>query len=162
MSGPYRPQNRNPNSSPHSGGGGGGSYRPPNQAQPLPAFQPAEYFADKKAGRLRPELLCEDAETTAKKLNEEKLPNAQLRKFFGEVRHLEKMVSTQGFDVVRPLVRMLAAKAHYSLGREKIKPSFCAFLSGHAKKIQDADDFAAFVKHFEAIVGFHYYLNPKG
>jgi CRISPR-associated protein Csm2 len=122
------------------------------------------YFSDAEKKRIRPELLCEEADGVAKKLYDDsskQLNSAQLRRFFEEVRHLEKVVNTQGFEVARPLIRMLAAKAHYAHGRKNIGDVFKDFLAQHAKAIQDEPDFRAFVKFFEAIVGFYYFYNPK-
>ncbi|MBI5367632.1 MAG: type III-A CRISPR-associated protein Csm2 [Planctomycetes bacterium] len=123
---------------------------------PLPPF-----YVDAEKTQIRAELLGEEAEARARELVGEGLNSTQLRRFFEEVRHLERVVHAQGFAVARPLVRMLAAKAHYAQGRGKIRDGFRLFLSQHAKAIADQKDFDAFVKAFEALVGYYYFLAPK-
>jgi CRISPR type III-A-associated protein Csm2 len=126
-----------------------------------PAVMVKGFFSDAEKKNIRPELLCEEAEALAQELSGEKLNSSQLRRFFEEVRHLEKIVETKGFEVARPLIRMLSAKAHYAFGRQKIGQRFLRYLSDHAKSIKDQKDFDAFVKAFEAVVGYFYYFNPK-
>lgn len=134
---------------------------PASAPSAAPAKVQIKYYSDNEKKHMRPEMLCEEARRTAEKFVVEKLNSSQLRRFFEEVRYLEKIVATRGFEAAMPLIRMLAAKAHYARGRGRIGNEFKDYLSNNARAIEDEADFKAFVKAFEAVVGYFYYLNPK-
>jgi CRISPR-associated protein Csm2 len=112
---------------------------------------------------IRSELLDEEAKSLAKsfiarKRNEKSLTSAQLRRFFGEFRQLEKKVKVIGFEKVKPLIKMVKSKASYAANpkNQKIPQSFKKFLIENIDEINTQEDFKAFMLHFEAVVGFFY------
>jgi len=126
-----------------------------------------------KDGVIRSELLekeaCKQAEefvvyrknykTGMKEVDKKKiLSSAQLRKFFNEFRQLEKKVGIEGFDKVKPLIKMVKSKAAYASNPDnpKIPRSFKNFLITNIDQIEGEKDFQAFMLHFEAVVGFFY------
>jgi CRISPR-associated protein Csm2 len=129
------------------------------------------YFDEK--GVIRSDLLekeaCKQAEefvvyrtnnkTGKKEVDKAKLlSSAQLRKFFNEFRQLEKKVGIEGFDKVKPLIKMVKSKAAYASNpsNPKIPQSFKNFLITNLDRIEGEKDFHAFMLHFEAVVGFFY------
>lgn len=126
-----------------------------------------------KDGVIRSELLekeaCKQAEefvvyrknykTGMKEVDKKKiLSSAQLRKFFNEFRQLEKKVGIEGFDKVKPLIKMVKSKAAYASNPDnpKIPRSFKNFLITNIDQIEGEKDFQAFMLHLEAVVGFFY------
>ncbi len=123
-------------------------------------------------GNIREELLDTEAERLAKSFvtfyqhprtnktlpGRDSLSAAQLRRFFGEFRQLEKRVNAQGFKKVLPLIKMVKSRAAYAAnpGNRKIPEKFKQFLVENVDRINTHDDFKAFMLHFEAIVGFFY------
>lgn len=122
---------------------------------------------------IKSELLNEEAERIAsgfikyrfnKKYKREELDksnslsSAQLRKFFNEFRQLEKRANSQGFETVKPLIKMVKSKASYAANpnNPKIVTKFKDFLVNNIDKIETEKDFGAFMLHFEAVVGFYY------
>ena len=102
------------------------------------------YF-DKK-GVIRSDLLETEASKQAEKFiqyyenrktgrksidNKGSLSSAQLRKFFNEFRQLEKKIGIEGFDKVKPLIKMVKSKAAYASNpsNPKIPRSFKKFLT---------------------------------
>lgn len=86
-----------------------------------------------------------------------KLKSSQLRKFYNEVRGLADRVEGEGFERVKPLIRMLKAKVHYQKGRKLVPQEFVNFISKCVDEVKDETDFLeGFVKHFEAVVGYYY------
>ncbi len=86
------------------------------------------------------------------------LTSAQLRRFFGEFRQLQKKIEARGFDKVLPMIKMVKSKASYAANPRspKIPNSFRDFLIGNVDQINRKEDFEAFMLHFEAVVGFFY------
>ena len=123
-----------------------------------------------KSGNIRSDLLDEGAKETAESfvkrnsrdpsrlIQKESLSSAQLRRFFGELRQLEKRVNAIGFDKVKPLIKMVKSKASYASNpsNPKIPPTFKTFLTDNIDIINEESDFKAFMLHFEAVVGFFY------
>jgi len=94
-----------------------------------------------------------------KKLDTNKsLTSAQLRRFFNEFRRLEKKVKIEGFERVKPLIKMVKSKAAYASNpkKPKIPQTFKDFLVKHIDTINSEKEFQAFMLHFEAVVGFFY------
>ncbi|MDY6822378.1 MAG: type III-A CRISPR-associated protein Csm2 [Thermodesulfobacteriota bacterium] len=127
-------------------------------------------------GNIRPELLDQEARERAesfysfneKNKKKEWLSTAQLRKFFGEFRQLQKKINnnvaieadeTKGFLKVKPLIKMIKSKAVYAANPKKsgsIPPAFKTFIIENIDIIDEKNDFDAFMLHFEAVVGFFY------
>ncbi len=129
------------------------------------------YFDEK--GVIRSDLLekeaCKQAEEfiqyyengkTGRKSIDSKgsLSSAQLRRFFNEFKQLEKKVGIEGFDKVKPLIKMVKSKAAYASNpsNPKIPRSFKNFLISNIDHIEGEKYFQAFMLHFEAVVGFFY------
>jgi CRISPR-associated protein Csm2 len=102
-------------------------------------------FHDKRTGLKKPDF-------------KKSLTSAQLRKFFGEFKQLEKKVDSEGFNKVKPLIKMAKSKAAYASNplNPKIPPAFKNFLINNVDSIKEEKDFRAFMLHFEAVVGFFY------
>jgi len=127
-----------------------------------------------QSDNIRVELLDEMAAKTAEsfverdsrtnRLTRGSLSSAQLRRFFSELRQLEKKVKVMGFDKVKPLIKMVKSKASYAANpaNPKIPASFKSFLINNIDEIQTGKDFEAFMLHFEAVVGFFYGIEGAG
>jgi CRISPR-associated protein Csm2 len=126
-----------------------------------------------KDGNIRAELLDGEAEKIAKGFiryredtrrggmqvdTRSSLTSAQLRRFYGDFKQLQKKVGAQGFNRVKPLIKMVKSKAAYSANpnNRKIPDTFRDFLLKNVDAINDERDFEAFMLHFEAVVGFFY------
>ncbi len=133
------------------------------------------YYFD-ETGNIRSDLLDEKAREKAdsfvkrnnrdasKLVQKDSLSSAQLRRFFGEFRQLEKRVNVIGFDKVKPLIKMVKSKASYASNpsNPKIPQSFKSFLTENVDNINAKEDFDAFMLHFEAVVGFFYGIPGVG
>ncbi|CUS82465.1 CRISPR-associated protein Csm2 [Candidatus Kryptonium thompsonii] len=85
------------------------------------------------------------------------LKSAQLRKFYNEVRALADRVEVEGFEKVKPLIKMLKVKVNYQKGRKLVPEKFVDFITECVDQVNDKEDFLdGFVKHFEAVVGYYY------
>lgn len=128
-----------------------------------------QYFQDSEKKVINPELLNEQAFSDAKTLRESRSPymtSAQLRRFYGEAKNLEKKavdrntgeVTEEAFASVFPLVKMLKSKVAYAANpsNPKVPKEFKEWMDERIDKVQDARDFEAFLLHFEAVVGFCY------
>lgn len=123
-----------------------------------------------QSGTIRSELLDQEAKSLAEsfvKFNDRGRPissgkmtlsSAQLRRFFGEFRQLEKKVTSTGFDKVKPLIKMTKAKVTYAANpnNQKVPDTFKSFILKNVDQIESEKDFKAFMLHFEAVVGFFY------
>jgi len=118
------------------------------------------YFADEDKKIIRAELLTDDARKYAKEFVRRRLNPTQLRKYFNEVRALEAQVKAKGYPIVEPLIKMLKSKVAYGMrrsgGQQSLPENFKGFIDQSVDAIQDEKDFNAFVKHFEAVLGFFY------
>jgi len=129
------------------------------------------YFDE--SGTIRVDLLDQEAKDQADKFvvlsynkksgrnevnSRKSLSSAQLRRFFHEFRQLEKKVDVEGFDRVKPLIRMVKSKASYASNpaNPKIPETFKDFLIDNVNSIDEEEDFRAFMLYFEAVVGFFY------
>ncbi len=128
------------------------------------------YYRDKN-GNIKIDLLdkkaFEFAESFIKPKEGKPLTSAQLRRFFGEFRQLEKKVKKEdnedNFDKIKPLVKMVKSKASYAANpkNQKIPDTFKKFLIDNVEQINFKQDFEDFMLHFEAVVGFCYGLGMK-
>lgn len=115
---------------------------------------------------IRPELLDEEAKKEAKdwldgERGNKEFTKSQLRRYYNEVKNLERQLKAlsdtkTGWDNVYPMVKMLKSKIAYDKNREnsKIPDAFENFIRNCVDSIKTEEDFKAFVKHFEACVGF--------
>lgn len=129
-------------------------------SNPRPAsasVETAVYHDDK--GKLDPRWVDSEAEHVAKCLGDEKLKPAQLRKFYSEVKTLERIWITrdrtdEAFADLLPQIKILKAKAVYAKERSVAGDYFQRWLTAHVNAVKNPKDFAAFLLHFEAVVGF--------
>lgn len=85
------------------------------------------------------------------------LKSSQLRKFYNEVRALVDRVEAEGFEKIKPLIKMLKVKVNYQKGRNLVPADFVKFISNCVDNVNDEKDFIeGFVRHFEAVVGYYY------
>ena len=136
----------------------------------------AFYYVDEAKKTIRESLLTDRAKSWAvsfinpKKPKDNwqrnpKLTSAQLRKFHMEAKELEERGKNlsdpdQEFPQLRPIVKMLKAKAAYACpttGRDrKVPEEFRKYIEEMVDNIDDWKDFKAFALCFESVVGFFY------
>lgn len=97
--------------------------------------------------------------------NKSRLAASQLRKFYGDVKALERQWQNGGgdeaaFAEVLPLVKLLKAKSSYACKCNVVPENFRKWLCDHVDSVNSARDFRVFVLHFEAVVGFSYGCTP--
>ncbi len=117
-----------------------------------------EEFLDEKAQKEAVSFVVKDQRNPRRTDSRNSLSASQLRRFFGEFRQLEKRINAQGFDQVKPLIKMVKSKASYAANpsNSKIPRAFKNFLISNINEINSKKDFEAFMLHFEAVVGFYY------
>lgn len=149
----------------YSGGGrgpSGGFGSNPPEPKSLPTPQPVIYF--QPDGSLVPTLMDSQAEKLAQDLRQ--VTTTQLRRFYDDVLTLRQRLAAeqrQGhdkeavFNNLRADFKMLKAKAVYAHGRsEKTMPRLLLqFFIDHVAAVNNAREFEAFCKHFQAVVAFH-------
>lgn len=156
----------------HPGNRGGQPARAPQPAAQQSALPPVKYFDEK--GKLRPELLDEEAMQVGEALARAELESAQLRRFYGDVLSLRRRFEirsagvplSQRADVfadILPEFRLLRAKAFYANKRSKkiLPDEMKNFIQRHVDAVKSWQDFLAFCRHFEAVVAFHYAFSKK-
>jgi CRISPR-associated protein Csm2 len=119
---------------------------------------------DQKAKTLAEGFVVRNPKDPKKVIFKQTLHSAQLRRFFGEFRQLEKKVKSMDFEKVKPLIKMVKSKASYAANPDnpKIPESFKKFLINNIDEINTRKDFEAFMLHFEAVVGFFYGIEGAG
>ncbi len=85
---------------------------------------------------------------------------SQLRRFFDQVKRLERRykTSSKAFEKISYELALIVASAKYTLARGKIPVSFLDFLETQIKNINSGKEFEDFVKYFEAVVGYYYFI----
>ncbi|MBU4486124.1 MAG: type III-A CRISPR-associated protein Csm2 [Candidatus Delongbacteria bacterium] len=131
-----------------------------------------KFFDDNGKKVINFRILDEEAEKIAQSLffvsgrNKNGVSSSQLRKFFYEIKSLEKKYDYEkNWDTVKPLVKMIKSKVAYANTEKKVgrfnKPyydKFTEFINTGIYSIEDEKDLKAFSKMFEAVVGFYYGL----
>ena len=95
------------------------------------------------------------------KVDKDSIKSSQLRKFYADVKSLERTWEYQGrtdtaFLGILPQIKILKAKAAYPTRRGVVPRGFVTWINSHVDNISSPDDFRAFLLHFEAVVGFCY------
>ena len=116
--------------------------------------------------KMKNELLLTTAQFIADniKISKPELRNHQLRRFFDYCRNIENRLKLNNDDYARvetDVVKLvaLAADAH---SKKKIPRIFYHFISENVRSINGhGENFKAFMQHFEAVVAFYAFLNPK-
>lgn len=167
---PYQSQRSGQGGRGPGGGFGGGGGRGPggsfggNSSEPksLPTPRPVVYF--QPDGSLFPTLMDNQAEDLAQQLNQ--VTTTQLRRFYDDVLTLRQRLMAeqrQGrdkeavFNDLRADFKMLKAKAVYANGRnpKTVPLPLLQFFIDHVAAVNNAREFEAFCKHFQAVVAFH-------
>ena len=130
-----------------------------------------QFWKDKDKKQIDPELFSAKAESLAKTIYSEQQQSrgkankpTQMRKFYDEVLRFDSMLKTNPaeFEGILPYIKMLNAKAAYSMGRDLVSGGFKDFISNSLKQIKDKDDFDAFSGFFEAFMGYYKFYDEKG
>jgi len=98
-------------------------------------------------------------------LSLKKLKATQLRKFFDEIKTIEKQLSESSWEEVKTKIILLIPKIKYNKGRKLIPKEFSNFMTDIIEKIissQKSEEekkkmFKNFVRILEAIVAYHKY-----
>ena len=100
----------------------------------------------------------------AKKGDKRNINAAQLRRFYSEVKTLERVWKTrclpkdadENLELAKllPQLKILKAKVAYARGREVVPTFFQDWITAHVNAVNTPKDFQAFLLHFEAVVGF--------
>lgn len=154
------------------GNRGGQPPRAPQPAAQQSALPAVKYFDEK--GKLRPELLDQEAMQVGEALARAELESAQLRRFYGDVLSLRRRFEIRSAGVplnqradifadILPEFRLLRAKAFYANKRSKkiLPDEMKNFIQRHVDAVKTWQDFLAFCRHFEAVVAFHYAFSRK-
>ena len=115
-------------------------------------------WVDSEAQAVARKLVAKDYNGRPDKNN---IKRSQLRKFYADVKSLERTWEYQGcsdaaFLGILPQIKILKAKAAYAQGRGVVPAVFTAWLNTHVDAVSSPGDFRAFLLHFEAVVGFCY------
>lgn len=118
-----------------------------------------QYYKDAAKQELNPIWVNEKAIETAESFKDTKFTYTQLRRFYGDVKSLERQLldaqdQNTAFARILPMIKLLKAKSAYSLKREVVPAQFKAWLWDNVDSVNDIPDFKAFLLSFEAVVGF--------
>jgi CRISPR type III-A-associated protein Csm2 len=140
----------------HKDGGGYRDSRGKKDKQNKPEKpEPVKIEFSDKNGRLRRELLAEDAEKWAHDIADGGVSYTQLRKFYSDALALKSKMEEKDFVEVEALVGMMIAKANYSMVRDSKNTKLFHFINSCIRSIHSEKDFNAFVLFFEAVLGFY-------
>lgn len=168
-------QQNAPRAANNPGAGGtnaGGGYTDPR----LPAGYLANgYFLPSTDGRgykyLRDELITTHPLALAKAFADVKLTTGQLRRFYGHARYAaQRLEYGEPFEAVRPVILALEPMVAGAVGRAQSASQsrdyelFKQFIDRNMTfAIQSREDYLqGFVPHFQYIVAYFTYFNPKG
>lgn len=95
------------------------------------------------------------------KTDKNSIKSSQLRKFYADVKSLERTWEYQkrsedAFLGILPQIKILKAKAAYAKSRDVVPSAFVQWINRHVDAVSTSADFKAFLLHFEAVVGFCY------
>lgn len=115
-------------------------------------------WVDSEALVMARKLVVKDA---GDRMNRNNIKSSQLRKFYADVKSLERTweyqdCSDAAFLGILPQIKILKAKAAYAQGRQVVPAAFTKWIGEHVDAISTPSDFKAFLLHFEAVVGFCY------
>lgn len=125
-------------------------------------------------GNLRADLLDGIARGFGKQFaRQDRVSNAQLRRFYGDVKELQKEIGADA-EAARELqagprqeagpafrryearIRMLKSKVAYAAGRRTIPAEFEQFVSKCIDQVDSLPAFEAYITFFESVVGYFY------
>ncbi|MFZ7110046.1 MAG: type III-A CRISPR-associated protein Csm2 [Desulfatiglandales bacterium] len=104
-------------------------------------------------------LMKDDFEKQRRKVNK----RTQVRKFYDEVLRLNMLARERPkqWDIIKPQVHMLTAKAAYAEGRELVSANFRLFVKNAVDQVDTPEDLNVFSNLFEAFMGFYRLHGPK-
>lgn len=149
----------------------GGRSGPP-QGRPVVPRLPEGYLKDgyfDAKGNIRCELVSDLAETVAKALGNAGVTSGQLRRFFGQVRALERDLRRGSFPESCGRIEALKAKAANYAGRgtnrderekREVLKAFIDRNVGLAMADSGKGFLKGFVPHFESVVAYYKYHFP--
>lgn len=125
------------------------------------------FYEDDAKEVIKELLLTGGAEGWAEKFlhpsdrNDRPLSASQIRRFYNDVKTLERSVNENNFPKFKPKIKMLISKAAYArrqgMSKEsKIPQEFEKFLKDYVSAVEDFKDFKALCLTFESVVGFFY------
>lgn len=117
------------------------------------------YFKERDV--LYEELVADMADTIVRSFKG--LKNNQLRRFYQHIRNAENRLKMVGdWQSVNVDVKKLKAFAAEAKGKGKIPDSFFQFIAKNIDCVKDEKTFTkGFLPHFEAVVAYFTYYNPK-
>lgn len=158
--------NNNRNSGYHEKDYKGNNYgqKPAQKAYDM-SFLDAGYFENPEKTKLREDLIGKWADKVGKDFASlrPELTTTQIRKFFNEIRSLEARVE-ENFDDNKAIILMVKSKVAYAVGKKTSKTprEFKDFIDACIDKIEKEEDFNAFVKFFESVVGYFIFYKEGG
>lgn len=89
--------------------------------------------------------------------------NTQLRKFYDELFTYATSIKTNPskFEEYLPNIYLIASKAMYASGRDKLGKNCTSFIKSNILDISSKEDLERFMLFFEAVLGYYKFLNPK-
>jgi|GEM_PF-1057126 len=147
--------------------GGGGGARPAGPPPSLPdGYLRQGYFTD--AGHLRDELVTTQPMAIARAFTAAQVTTGQIRRFYGHLRGATRSLETGAdFAAVRPRVLEMLPLVADAAGRAKsegkdyeiLKQFIDKNVDEAAKGLKELTE--GFVPHFQYVVAYFKYLNPK-
>ncbi|QER42718.1 type III-A CRISPR-associated protein Csm2 [Thermodesulfobacterium sp. TA1] len=132
--------------------------RQQENTQPLPEIK---FWENKKEGLVNPLLFSDIAYQCSEIISKDTKRNkrSQLRKFYDEILlfYDRLKVTKESFPQFLPYIKLLRAKAYYSLGRKHINDAFKDMIEKCLNQIETWEDFEVFKNFFEAFMGFYRY-----
>lgn len=115
-----------------------------------------------KDGVIREELIYHDARVLGEAIGEEGNTTSQVRRFYNDLKAIEARIQATSFEQQMPFILMMSSKtAAASTGSGKIFSKFKDFIDQSVAQLARGgrkEDFEAFMKIFEAVLG---YAMPK-
>ncbi len=122
------------------------------------------YFSDDKCERMRDGILDTLALDVAKALANTGINSHQLRRFFNQLRAVERSIGKQRpFETARADIVKLKSAAAYQVGRGLVREDFKRFIDRNVDlALQKECNFTkGFLPHFAAVLGFFVYLTRE-
>ncbi len=85
------------------------------------------------------------------------ISKTKARKFYAEVKRIERKLKTMGddkFEQLLPEIKLIIPKAVYDAHRDRKNKSLSNFIKKFVEKIENPKDFREFAIKFEAVIGF--------
>lgn len=118
-----------------------------------------------KVKKLKKDLVLKTASNLAKDFGTARpgLKKAQLRKFYDYSRNMEeKLRMCKNYDLIESDINKLIAFAADAKSKGNIPQIFFDFIERNVNSIHNEDDFIkGFIEHFQAVVAYFSYHNPR-